>query len=556
MSGERTARARSGPRLRWWLLGANVFVLLAPLVAILGLRLYETVLVRQTERQLIAQSVLVGEAWRERWLAARQEREPAPFRPPARAADPFIPVEPVTTLDYGVHPPQTEDLAACDPGDGPERQAGVEIEPLLRRAQVFNLSAARVLDAKGCVVATTRGDAGRSLAGLPEVDAALAGRYSAVARERHSDEPLPPVSDVRSRGAIRIFTALPVFSDGKVVAVVRMSRTSLDALTSLWHSRRGLVVALGATALTALLVSVLFGTLIARPLRAIARAADSVAQGGDAEIPVPSRLTPAEVASLRESLATMTARLRDRARDLAEFAADATHELKGPITAIRGAAELLREQWEAMDGPQRERFLANIDVDAARMERLVNRLLHLARIGSAAAASGTVDVASFFGSLAERHGAAVRVEVRNPPPRVAVNGDHLHSAVNNLVENAIRYHGGKPVEVTVDGADGGLAVEVRDHGPGISEANQARLFQRFFTTSPDEGGTGLGLAIVKAVADRYRGSVTWRTGPGGTVFLLVLRPGGPDRREGRGASALAKGAPPIDELRSTRAGPR
>jgi signal transduction histidine kinase len=283
-----------------------------------------------------------------------------------------------------------------------------------------------------------------------------------------------------------------------------------------------LIVAFAATALTALIVSVVFGTLISRPLRAISRAADAVAQGGSADIPEPSRFTPAEVASLRESLATMTGRLRDRARDLAEFAADATHELKGPITAIRGATELLREQWAAMDAPQRERFLANVDVDAARMERLVERLLHLARIGSAPDAVESVDVASFFRSLSERYGEAVRVDLKSPPPRTAMSADHLHSAVHNLVENGIRHRGARPVEVTVDGRDGRLVVEVRDHGPGISEANRTRIFQRFFTTCPDEGGTGLGLAIVKAVADRYRGSITWRTGPEGTSFVLVL----------------------------------
>lgn len=513
---------RTGPRLRWWLLGANLFVLLAPLVAVVGLRLYDTLLVRQTERQLIAQSVLIGEAWRDAWLGTRRLRDPPPFRPAARADDAFIPIEPVTDLRTGLQPPQPGELPPCDPGPGPARRAGLAVEPLLRRSQVFNLSAARVLDARGCVVATTRGDGGRSLAGLPEVDAALAGRYAAAARRRVTDEPLPPLSDVRSRGAIRIFTALPVFSDGEVVAVVRMSRTSLDALTTLWHSRRGLVVAAAGTALTALAVSLLFGTLIARPLRAIARAADEVAQGGGAAIPAPSRLAPAEVASLRESLATMTGRLRDRARDVAEFAADATHELKGPITAIRGATELLREQWTAMDAPQRERFLANIDVDAARMERLVNRLLHLARIGSAPDAAEPIDVAAFFRALAERHGDAVQVALRAPPPTVAIAADHLHSAVANLVENAVRFRDGRPVEVTVDGRDGRLVIAVRDHGPGISAANQARLFQRFFTTRPDEGGTGLGLAIVKAVAERYRGAVRLETGPGGTTFELTV----------------------------------
>lgn len=514
--------ARPGPRLRWWLLGANLCVLLAPLVAVLGLRLYETVLVRQTERQLIAQSVLIGEAWRDHWLETRRAGRVPPFHPPGRAAEPFVPVEPVTNLSYGIAPPQPTELPECDPGEGAEQVAGRAIEPLLQRAQVFNLSAVRVLDARGCVVATSRGDAGRSLAALPEVQAALAGRYTAIARQRISDEPLPPVSDVRSRGAIRIFTALPVFSDGEVVAIVRMSRTSLDALTSLWHSRRGLLLAIGATAVAALAVSIAFATLIARPLGIIARTADVVAQGGDARLPEPSRWMPEEVASLRESLSVMTARLRDRARDLAEFAADATHELKGPITAIRGATELLREQASAMEPRQRERFLANIDVDAARMERIVTRLLHLARIGSAPDATGTVEVAAFFQALSLRFGDAISVEVRSPPARVAVAEDHLQSAVQNLVENAVRYRNGQPVEVTVDGLDGRVHVEVRDHGPGISPANQARIFQRFFTTRPDEGGTGLGLAIVKAVTERYRGSIRWTTGPDGTTFELVL----------------------------------
>jgi signal transduction histidine kinase len=175
-----------------------------------------------------------------------------------------------------------------------------------------------------------------------------------------------------------------------------------------------------------------------------------------------------------------------------------------------------------MEGAQRERFLGNIEVDAARMERLVNRLLHLARIGSAPDASDPVDVARFFGQLAERFGDAVSMELENPPEHVAVSADHLHSAVQNLVENAVRYRGERPVEVKVDGRDGRLVVEVRDHGPGISEANQRRLFQRFFTTRPDEGGSGLGLAIVKAVADRYRGSITCRTGAEGTTFVLVV----------------------------------
>jgi signal transduction histidine kinase len=149
-------------------------------------------------------------------------------------------------------------------------------------------------------------------------------------------------------------------------------------------------------------------------------------------------------------------------------------------------------------------------------------LLHLARIGSAPDTVESVEVASFFRAVAERYGDAVRLELRGPPDRIAVGADHLHSAVQNLIENAVRHRGERPVEVTVDGREGRLIVEVRDHGPGISLANQARLFQRFFTTRLDEGGTGLGLAIVKAVAVRYRGGITWRTGAEGTTFELTV----------------------------------
>jgi signal transduction histidine kinase len=512
----------AGPRLLFWLLGANLVVLPVPLAAVVALRVYDTLLVRQTERQLIVQSVLVAEAFRSAWLAARGAPEAAPFRPPGREDDPFVPVEPVTDLTYGLLPPQPEVLPSCTPEPGPALDAARAIEPALRRAQVFNLSAARVLDTRGCVLATTRGEGGLSLSGMPEVQEALQGRYAAVARERVSDEPLPPISDVRSRGAIRLFTALPVFSDGEVVAVVRMSRTSLDALTSLWHSRRALLLSSAATVLAALVVSFGFAWLIARPLGAIARSADALARGGGGPLPGPSRLAPAEVESLRRSLETMTARLRARADDLAAFAADASHELKGPITAVRGAAELLREQGEGMDGAQRRRFLEHIEADVGRMERLVSRLLQLARIGRAPDGAERADVAPFFRWLTERHGEAVQVELRDPPATVPVSADHLRSAVENLVENAVRHRRAAPVSVVASGRDGRLVVVVRDDGPGLSEANRARVFQRFFTTRADEGGTGLGLAIVKAIADRHGGAVSFRTGADGTAFELVL----------------------------------
>lgn len=525
-------RGFGGPSLLWLLLGANVFVLALPALGLLGLRIYENYLVRQTERQLIGQSVVIGELFRQAWLAERGQAsgEVPPFRPPGREADAFIPIEPVIDLRQGVLGPQPTLTRRAASGDTPALRAGRRLDDVLRRAQVFSLSGARVLDERGCVVATSRGEDGMCLDGLPEVDGALAGRYAAIARQRISDEPLPPLSDVRSRGSVRIFTALPVFSAGRVIGVVRMSRTSLDALTSLWSNRRGLLWLLAACLGGMAIISVGFAAWVARPTQRLTRAALAIAGGqapllgGPASGPLgplrPPRWAPAEIRALGTALATMTERLEARAAYVASFAADVSHELKTPLTAIRGATELLREQGASMSEVQRARFLENIDADARRMERLVTRLLHLARIEHAREALAEVRVRELLRELAERHGPRVRLHLDRAPERITIDPEHLDTAVGNLIENALRHGGDGPVDVTVESDAGRLVVSVRDQGPGISPGNQARLFERFFTTARDHGGTGLGLAITRAIAERRGGGVTFTTGATGTTFVL------------------------------------
>lgn len=524
-----SVRRRGGVRIGVLLLGANAFVLMVPLLAILALRLYDNYLVRQTERQLIAQSVAIAEIYRELWLqespapAAASAGEPGgpDFRHPGKRDAAFIPIEPVSSLRHGILPPQPDALPIAPARDSAELRAGLRMNAMLRRMQVYNLSAVRILDGQGCVVATTRGEEGLCLTALPEVQSALAGQYAAVVRERISDEPLPPISEVRSRGSTRVFTALPVFSDGQVVAVVRASRTNLDARTSLWHNRRGLLFGLIVTALSAVLVSFLFAALIARPLRAITKSAQQIAEGQSVPaLPLlPWLPIPSEIRTLGSALEVMTHRLRQRADYIAELAQNVSHELKTPITGIRGAAELLRDQWDSMTAEQRHRFADNIDHDAARMQRLVTRLLHLAQIENAPDATERVPVADFFQALATRY-PAVTLKLDAPPSHVVISSDHLRSAVSNLLDNALRHGAGKPVTLRVSSDQGRLLIEVSDQGDGISPANQSRLFQRFFTTARDDGGTGLGLAIVRAVAERQGGRVDYTTGASGTTFTL------------------------------------
>lgn len=222
----------SRPSIRTLLFGANAAVVVLPLLAIAGLRVYDIYLLRQTERELIVESVMIGEIFREAY--ARERGLPAgDHRPTAQSGERYVRIEPVLDLGLTVLPPQPTNLPRATVRDSWAQRAGAAIEPLLRRAQTFNLSAIRVLDADGCVVATTRSEAQECMPGFPEVQGALAGRYTAVARSRVSDEPAPPIGDIRRRGTERVFTALPVFVDGRVVAVIRASRTGLDALSTL-----------------------------------------------------------------------------------------------------------------------------------------------------------------------------------------------------------------------------------------------------------------------------------------------------------------------------------
>ena len=393
---------------------------------------------------------------------------------------------------------------------------------MLVRSQIFNLSGVRVLDRRGCVVASSGGDQGRCLSPLAEVQRALGGEYASKARYRMPANPLPPLGDIQRRGQLRVFTALPVFSDGEVIGIVTASRTGLDAISSLWHIRRALLWSVLATVVVLVLISLVFARAIARPMHSITAKAEAIARGDPVTDFVPRGFTPKEVRTLSLALDVMTRKLRSQAEYVSEFATTVSHELKTPIAAIRGAAELLLD-WDRMDSAQRERFLRNIDQDAERMQRLVTRLLELAKIEAAQELpSARVPVAPFVRRTLERYGARVVLELDAPPEAVEISEEHLAIAIQNLVDNAVRHSGDEPVRVIVGSAAGRLSVVVEDHGPGISPANQTRIWDRFFTTERDRGGTGLGLSIVAAIAKARRGSVDFSTSERGTRFTLIL----------------------------------
>ncbi len=231
-----------------------------------------------------------------------------------------------------------------------------------------------------------------------------------------------------------------------------------------------------------------------------------------------------------------TTELRRLERLRQDFAANVSHELKTPLSVIRACVETLLDG--AADDPEaRDRFLSQVDEQAARLHALILDLLNLARIESGAELFefGRVPVAEAVSACVERHRA--RAEARQQTLRVAEGPDDLavwadeeavEQILDNLLDNAVKYtpEGGR-VTVGWHAVDSQVALEVADTGVGIPEADLARVFERFYRVdkarSRAMGGTGLGLAIVKHLVQAMNGSVRAASRVGqGTTFIVRL----------------------------------
>jgi two-component system sensor histidine kinase ChvG len=213
--------------------------------------------------------------------------------------------------------------------------------------------------------------------------------------------------------------------------------------------------------------------------------------------------------------------LERRAHDAKALAADISHELKNPLAAIRGATELLADGAHA-DPAARDRFLAMILDDVARLDRIVSRLLELARIEDDRALMAPVDLAAVTREIGERPWGAP-VEVTCAPAIITGRGHAIAAAVENLVANAVQHAApGTAVRVTVARTARAARIAVENHGPALSEAAQRRIWDRFYSTRVASGGSGLGLSIVRAVATAHRGQAGVSCAGGVTAFWIEL----------------------------------
>jgi len=231
---------------------------------------------------------------------------------------------------------------------------------------------------------------------------------------------------------------------------------------------------------------------------------------------------------------TGTRRLETVRRD---FVANVSHELKTPLTAIRGFAETLAAELSA--DAQHAQFAQTIRANAERMQQLIDDLLDLSRIesGGWAPTPVTVDLAAAaaeatapYRDEAKQRGSTVQIEISPSAATLKADPIAIRQALGNLVENAVRYTSGGTITVFSRPEEQGIALGVRDTGTGIPSEHLPRIFERFYRVdaarSRAAGGTGLGLAIVKHLVEAHGGRVNAesRVGHGTAVTMSFPRP--------------------------------
>jgi two-component system sensor histidine kinase MprB len=329
---------------------------------------------------------------------------------------------------------------------------------------------------------------------------------------------LPYFRDVGYHGvAIRLYTMrLPSSSDG----LVRTARPLTEANATIARVRWLLVALTLGGALAAGLLGRLAANAVLRPVRALTGAVRHVSVTRDVcqRIPVSGH---DELASLAADFNEMLAALAESQQAQQQLIADASHELRTPLTAHRANIELLARPDLPVE--QRQRVLGAAVRTMEKLSVLVGDLIQAARDGRSVDAREQLALDELVAAAVERaqHKAPeLRFESRLAPYRLVGARSRLERAVDNALDNAIKW---SPPGGTIDIRllDGTLTV--RDHGPGIADADLPHVFDRFYRAAAARAqpGSGLGLAIVKQTVDDHGGSITIANADGGGTLLTV-----------------------------------
>jgi len=351
-----------------------------------------------------------------------------------------------------------------------------------------------------------------------DVAQVLHGQYGARSTREDPDDPASSV----------MYVAAPVLSDGALVGVLTVAKP-IKALAPYDDRARNRVLRAGLVLLSvSAAIGLLFTAWLTRSLNRLRNYALSVAND---EKVVPPTVGGRQLSELARALALMRQRL-DGKQYVESYVQGLTHEMKSPLSAVRGAAELLQED---PTGEDRRRFARSIGEQADRMQLIIERLLLLARIEQLQAPEEICEI-----ELAEvvRRALADRSEqmaARGVTAQIdgdlaaKIRGDPflLQQAIGNLVDNAIDFSPDQgQIQIHIAGEGAYWVLCVRDHGPGAPDFALPHLFERFYSLPHPATGrksTGLGLAFAREVAKIHGGRLEFANAPqGGGIAQLML----------------------------------
>jgi signal transduction histidine kinase len=373
-----------------------------------------------------------------------------------------------------------------------------------------------IVNRKGVAVIDTnaRGTGVSTFASRPEIATALRGNVASGTRES------------KTLGGRLLYVAVPVAANGRIEGATRITYP-----TSAVDSRiRRYWLVLAAIAAIVIAVAVVVGlavaTFIARPLRRLEAAAAAVG-AGDLTARAPEHEGPPEVRSLAAVFNETVAKLEQVLRSQQEFVADASHQLRTPLTALR-----LRLENLARDvAPAGRAELDGAVAEVGRLGSLVEALLALARADTSREPAGRVEVDTVvreslgaWSALADERGVRLTAVLAHAAS-ARTSEARLRQVLDNLLENALEVSPeGSTVTVETRPAPPWLELRVRDEGPGLEPDERTRAFDRFWRKRSGEG-SGLGLAIVRRLVEQDGGSVELLDAPGhGLEAVVRLRP--------------------------------
>jgi two-component system sensor histidine kinase CreC len=376
-----------------------------------------------------------------------------------------------------------------------------------------------VTDARGRLLYHSRGrDLGQDYSRWNDVYLTLRGEYGArTTRENPNDE----FSSV-------MYVAAPVRWDGEIIGVVTVGKPSVAVQPFVERALANVKEKGALMILSALAVGLLITYWLTFSIRRLTAYARAVQDGRRPEVP---RLGERELAELAEAMDAMRRELEGK-EYVERYLHSLTHELKSPLAAIQGTAELLDEEMAQSD---RQRFLSNIRSEVARLHQVVEQLLRLAAVEKqqSPTAPESVDTACLIETLCEERqwrlrpsGITFDCELSEKARPVA---EHflLQQALGNLIDNAIDFTPeGGVIVLRSQMVERQWVFSVSDEGPGVPDYARERIFERFYSLPRPGGGgrsTGLGLSFVREVALLHGGDVSLenRVGQGAVARLII-----------------------------------